>query len=218
MTPTRKLLLASTAAFIAFSGTSAFADMDGAKQKRGFEAMFESADTNKDSMISEAEFLENQKQNFAKLDQNGDGNVTLDEAKAMRKMRHQGYEEKREGGKGYEKHGSNENRMGKREIKLGDFQSKRNDRFEKLDANQDGVISSEEIKARSDERSQRMQARLLNRYDTDNSGDIAKAEYEAATLAQFAKMDANEDGTVDRSEMRAMRKEMRGDKYDRKSE
>lgn len=46
------------------------------------EGMFEKQDTNKDGMVSEAEFLNHGKEKFKELDANGDGNVTKEEAKA----------------------------------------------------------------------------------------------------------------------------------------
>lgn len=45
--------------------------------------------------------------------------------------------------------------------------------------------------------------RLFDRADTNKDGKVTKSEYDAARGALFAKMDANGDGTIETSELRA---------------
>jgi len=45
--------------------------------------------------------------------------------------------------------------------------------------------------------------RMFNQADTNKDGSVSKAEYDAARGALFARMDANGDGTIETSELRA---------------
>jgi hypothetical protein len=76
----KKIMLLS-AAVLALQAVPAMAE-DGAKKMHRGDGMFEKQDTNKDGVISEAEFLDHGKAKFKELDGNGDGNVTKDEAKS----------------------------------------------------------------------------------------------------------------------------------------
>ena len=51
----------------------------------------------------------------------------------------------------------------------------------------------------------RMGERMMERADTDNSGSVSQAEFNAAALARFDRADANGDGTITADERRAMR-------------
>ncbi|MBL8382998.1 MAG: EF-hand domain-containing protein [Burkholderiales bacterium] len=96
--------------------------------------------------------------------------------------------------------------------------------FDKLDANKDGKVTREEMRAargmhgdhhKGDgkgprgERGERMKAA-----DKDGDGALSKAEAEAAGMKRlvenFDKLDANKDGKVTREEMRAARPGPRG--------
>jgi Ca2+-binding EF-hand superfamily protein len=68
-------------------------------------------------------------------------------------------------------------------------------RFARLDANGDGVISGDELPGRG---------RLVASADADKDGKITRAEYSAQAAARFAKLDANGDGKISPDEMKAM--------------
>ncbi len=74
----------------------------GEKGKRGDvgQRMFDMHDTNKDGVVSKAEFLEHATKRFAEMDLNGDGEITKEEAKKAHEKMREKFKEKRK-----EKHG-----------------------------------------------------------------------------------------------------------------
>ncbi|MEP1206748.1 MAG: acid-shock protein [Rhizobiaceae bacterium] len=76
-------------------------------------------------------------------------------------------------------------------------------RFDRTDANKDGEITAEELaenmKRRRNERRAR---RMLERMDYNGDGKVTKAELEEQAKKRFALLDGNEDGFVERAEMR----------------
>ncbi|MFZ5746220.1 MAG: EF-hand domain-containing protein [Pseudomonadota bacterium] len=92
-------------------------------------------------------------------------------------------------------------------------------RFAKLDANKDGKLSPDELKAarpgggkpgkrkgaRMAGPGDEMAARMFKMLDTDGDGQVSLAEHRAMAEKQFTMVDANKDGKIDQSEMQAMR-------------
>ena len=69
----------------------------------------------------------------------------------------------------------------------------------RLDINNDGKISLDELTARQDRR--------FAKLDTDENGSIDKDEFNARLTAMFSRMDANADGFLDEDEVsRKMKK------------
>jgi hypothetical protein len=68
---------------------------DGKRHEAKFDKMFDAQDANKDGKVTEAEFLEFQKNIFLKVDGNKDGSVTKEEAKAFGEKRRAEWEAKR---------------------------------------------------------------------------------------------------------------------------
>jgi Ca2+-binding EF-hand superfamily protein len=142
MTIRMKLLMAVAAA--ALAGSPAFADHHGGKGKGHgrHHGSIEKMDTDGDGVITREEAQAARKAHMMKADANGDGAVTLEELKAYRdKMR----EERRE------------NRAERR--------------FKRMDANGDGKITADEIDA--------MKMHRFDRIDANNDGKITKEEIEA---------------------------------------
>ena len=84
-------------------------------------------------------------------------------------------------------------------------------RFSKSDANGDGEISMEEMADRIQRRrDERRAARMLKRMDFNGDGKVTKDEIEGRAKKRFALMDRNDDGFVEKSEMRSGRKAHRG--------
>ncbi|MBB5014678.1 EF-hand domain-containing protein [Rehaibacterium terrae] len=78
-------------------------------------------------------------------------------------------------------------------------------RSAEIDADGDGYISFEELRAwREAQREQRMRERFA-RLDTDGDGRVSVAEFEARHRERVARMDADGDGIVTREEFRAYR-------------
>jgi hypothetical protein len=72
------------------------------------------------------------------------------------------------------------------------FQARVAGGFEGLDANRDGVVSTEELNGASGGRASPMMKRL----DANNDGQVTRAEMSAGAARMFARMDANGDGVV----------------------
>ena len=107
--------------------------------------------------------------NFEQADADGDGVITLDEAKAKSAER-------------FAKMDANADGSLSRE----DREAHAQQRFAEADANQDGELSPEEMTAQREKREAeraarraQMQATLFERLDTDGSGGLSQAELEA---------------------------------------
>ena len=80
--------------------------------------------------------------------------------------------------------------------------------FDEIDANHDGQVSFEELRAfHAANRAARgdRAAKMLKSIDTDGDGRISKAEALAAAAARFDRADANKDGFLTVEEMKAAR-------------
>ena len=95
----RKALMFSVLAVL-FIGGATFAAADcGACDKKGdcksrYCKMFEKKDSNSDGVISKAEFVAHAEKKFAKMDADGNGSLTKEEAKNYRAAKKEKYKEK----------------------------------------------------------------------------------------------------------------------------
>ena len=69
--------------------------------------------------------------------------------------------------------------------------------FDKLDANHDGVVSADEMKAKANAN------HAMNKMDANHDGQVTKDELAASRTASFKKMDKNGDGFIDKDESEA---------------
>lgn len=217
----RRYLLALALAGTAISG-AAVAGQDGAAGRGGGMPR---ADTDNDGAISRAEFMAQSEKRFARLDANGDGEISGDELPGRSGL----------------VASADTNKDGK--ISKAEYMAQAAARFAKMDANGDGKITPDEMKAMG----QRMRdgrggrgpgmappppgagpmsagpmgagsmggghmghrGGMLARLDTDHDGKISHAEAIAQAEARFAKMDTNHDGFIDKAEMDAMHERMK---------
>jgi len=141
-----------------------------------------SADTDQDGKISRAEFMAQSTDRFAKLDTNGDGQISGDEMKAMMaRMREGGGMGGRRGAGGPAAGAMMPPPPGVEGGAMGGHHGHRGGgRLERLDTNQDGKISREEMRADADKH--------FDKLDTNGDGFIDKAEMDAARAKMKARM------------------------------
>lgn len=96
-------------------------------------------------------------------------------------------------------------------ITLEEMMGRVDDRFDAADTDRDGVISMEEMIARIERRRlERRARRMLNRMDFDGDGKVTKTELKNRARKRFALADRNDDGVVEKSEMRKRGRKHRG--------
>ena len=79
------------------------------------------------------------------------------------------------------------------------------ERFDQIDANRDGQVSFEELRAFHASHRGGHGKKMLKMVDTDKDGKVSKAEALAAAAARFDRADANKDGFLTVEEMKAAR-------------
>ena len=153
------------------------ADEMGGRGGRGPGGGMMSADTDQDGKISRAEFMAQSAERFIKLDTNGDGRISGDEMKAM-------MERMREGGRMGGRRGMGGEAAGAMMpppppppgAEGGPISGRHGHhgggRLARLDTNQDGKISRDEMRADADKH--------FDKLDTNGDGFIDKAEMDAA--------------------------------------
>jgi hypothetical protein len=77
--------------------------------------------------------------------------------------------------------------------------------FDEIDANRDGQISFEELRAFHARRHGEHGKAMMKHLDTDGDGKVSRAEALAAAAARFDAADTNKDGFLTPEEMRAAR-------------
>ena len=75
--------------------------------------------------------------------------------------------------------------------------------FERLDSDKNGQLSPAEF-AKVNSAAPKVDASDVLRIDTNKDGQISLAEHKAATLATFTSVDANKDGVLTATEVRAV--------------
>lgn len=184
------------------------------------------ADTNKDGQISQAEFMAAATTRFVVADTNADGALTRDEMRAGRDAKRNEraqarFERQDANGDGFVSKAEYDAARVERDAKRAE---RKEARKAKLDTNGDGVVSETEREAMKakrmekraeakGERGDRMRGERMRgerkgrkggadriKRDANGDGIITRAEYEAATLAMFTRLDVNGDGMLSQGE------------------
>ena len=83
------------------------------------------------------------------------------------------------------------------------------DRLKKADANGDGILSQDEITAMIEKAIlERKVERATRRLDIDGDGTVTLAEIEKQKAKRFALMDRNDDGKIEKAELRPWKRGM----------
>lgn len=90
-----------------------------------------------------------------------------------------------------------------------EMQQKIGERSAAIDANRDGFITVEEVRAHREAERERRARERFARLDTNGDGRVSVAEFEAKQLERIERLDANNDGQIDRAEFRHGRKHSR---------
>lgn len=72
----------------------------------------------------------------------------------------------------------------------------------KIDANHDGVITADELKAEEERQRQAERQRQLSMLDSNHDGKVTTAEFAAMDTNRFNAMDSNHDGMLTPDELR----------------
>lgn len=179
-----------------------------AMQQRG-ERIFARMDANGDGVIDRADRAARQADRFAKMDLDGDGEVSRAEMQSAREARLERRQERREA------------RRNARQA------SGKTDRFAMLDLDGSGGLSQEEMATARAQRGDRTSTEtamqparraamrmgkartMLRAADADGNRAVTRAEFDAALMQRFSRLDADNDGTVTAAERKAARESMR---------
>ena len=94
-------------------------------------------------------------------------------------------------------------------VTLEEYLTAEENRFDSADADDDGFVTADELKAAGEKRSERRRQTRLDRIDGDKDGRVSLAEAEAAAVKaarkRFERMDADKDGFISTAEMSGRR-------------
>lgn len=91
----------------------------------------------------------------------------------------------------------------------------RDERFAKFDTDNSGGLTLEEIEAGREAEKQERRAERLSRIDTNGDQEISREEFGDREFRLFDRLDANEDGEITEDEIKAMKDRRGGKRRDR---
>lgn len=154
-------------------------------------------DTNKDGVVTQAEFEAAMQTRFQHMDADHDGTVSQQEFMSYLKQRRQ--EHKQDRLKAMDQ--NQDGKVSKAEY-LAYQAQKAETRFARLDRNHDGVLGVDEI---GNGHRRHNGHGLFHRLDTNGDGVVSAEENRTAAAAWFAKLDTNGDKRVSADEIKAFR-------------
>ena len=96
-------------------------------------------------------------------------------------------------------------KSGRGPISKEDFDARTRSRFARFDANSDGTVDSEEVRAMVERRMKRHQRRrragrmgqrMMRRFDVDKDGKVTRDEFDTRTTEMFGRADLDRDGKI----------------------
>lgn len=193
----RKFLLAAVgvAALLGVAGAATAQD----QRPRGVFAM----DANNDGSLTRQEFDAGRAARFAAIDADRNGQATREEMRAQRAAHRaeRGEHGRRGGHRGMHLERADANNDGN--ITREEFLAAPTQRFARLDANSDGVISASERPQRGD-RAQGERRERPN-FDANNDRQFSRSEWDQMGASMFQRLDANSDSRVTQEEAQAAR-------------
>lgn len=205
----RKILLAVAGAAVLAAGAGgvAIAQSEGQQGGERRHGIFQS-DANTDGVLTRAEFDTGREGMFTRLDADNNGELTREEMRAHRGERgHRGMRGHRRGG-GMHLSGADANNDGN--ITREEFLARPTAMFERLDANDDGVIQASERPQRGERRERRADRPDRPNRDSYGDGAFSRSEFTAMGARMFERLDANSDGRVTQDEAQAAHGRHRG--------
>ncbi len=91
---------------------------------------------------------------------------------------------------------------GDRMISLEEFQAGTAERFIAMDTDGDGLVTPAELVAERQQRAEERAAQRMARIDTNEDGALSLEEMAAASEARFARMDRDDNGSLEPRELR----------------
>lgn len=164
------------------------ADMSRADAEARAAAAFARMDANSDGVLDTADREARQRARFDRMDADGNGQVSYEEMQAARE-------------------GQREARQARR-AEAGERRGEAGERRGRRGAHRMAMRGA----------GPQMMGQRLRQADTDGDNAISQAEFTAAALARFDRVDANSDGTVTAEERQAQRSERRGQMRERMRE
>jgi Ca2+-binding EF-hand superfamily protein len=199
-----KILLAAAGIAALGLGAASLAAAQDGDHRGGRHGVF-SADANSDGAVTRAEFDASRDARFTQQDANNDGQLTREEMR-------EGWGERRRG-RGHRGGGmhhlarADANEDGN--ITREEFLARPTQMFDRMDADNDGVISAAERPQRR-ERPDGAERRERPNFDSNGDGLISRSEHAAMGAGMFERLDANNDGSISQDEARARRGHRRG--------
>jgi Ca2+-binding EF-hand superfamily protein len=139
---------------------------------------------------------------FDRVDANGDGTITREEAQAQRGTLFDRLDRNTDGYlEAAEEHLG---RYKRKEMRKMHRAERKADRHLELDANADGKVSLAEFEARP--------SPMFDKLDSNADGTISAAEHTAAKRSMFARLDVNADGFLSKADKQQRRAKMRNHK------
>lgn len=169
-------------------------------------------DANKDGILTRAELTTQLEARFAKMDVDGDGQITQKDRDARQKARaDKHFKQLDADGNGQISRAEFDAAQTRRAEAREQFREKRAEKRAEAQAAGEGQRAEGKHRMRGKGRMHHggMHGRMGGMMDANKDGVITKQEFMAPALAHFDRMDANKDGQVTKEERQAAREAMR---------